>query len=82
MAPTKPSGMSTIVTRMRAAASNNKTVAENSLNNKNKRKAETTLTSDKQKRSAFGDLTNVSLIYWFPIVICLYFFFLHTKGNQ
>jgi len=42
---------------MRAAATT-KNVAENNLINKNKRKAETALTSDKQKRSAFGDLTN------------------------
>jgi len=42
---------------MRAAATT-KNVAENSLINKNKRKADTALTSDKQKRSAFGDLTN------------------------
>jgi len=46
-----------MVTRMRAAATT-KNVAENNLINKNKRKAETALTSDKQKRSAFGDLTN------------------------
>lgn len=65
MAPSKPagqsnrSGLSTMVTRMRAAATT-KNVAENNLINKNKRKAETALTSDKQKRSAFGDLTNVS----------------------
>lgn len=64
MAPSKPasqsnrSGLSTMVTRMRAAATT-KNVAENNLINKNKRKAETALTSDKQKRSAFGDLTNV-----------------------
>jgi len=47
-----------MVTRMRAAATTNKNVAENNLINKNKRKAETTLASEKQKRSAFGDLTN------------------------
>ena len=46
---------------MRAAATTNKNVAENNLINKNKRKAETTLASEKQKRSAFGDLTNVNL---------------------
>lgn len=59
MAPTKPSGITQMVTRMRAAANPSKAVAENSLVNKNKRKAETVLTSDNKKRSALGDLTNV-----------------------
>lgn len=59
MAPTKPSGITQMVTRMRAAANPSKTVAENnSLVNK-KRKADTTLSSDNKKRSALGDLTNV-----------------------
>ena len=59
MAPTKPSGITQMVTRMRAAANPPKTVAENnSLVNK-KRKADTALTSDNKKRSALGDLTNV-----------------------
>lgn len=60
MAPTKPSGISQMVTRMRAAA-NPKAVAENTTLNK-KRKADTVLTSDNKKRSALGDLTNV----WSP----------------
>jgi hypothetical protein len=69
MAPTKPSGITQMVTRMRAAANPratanpSKAVAENnSLVNK-KRKAETVLTSDNKKRSALGDLTNVTAIY-------------------
>ena len=71
MAPTKPSGITQMVTRMRAAANPPKTVAENnSLVNK-KRKADTALTSDNKKRSALGDLTNVkkpSLIpHFFPL---------------
>lgn len=60
MAPTKPSGITQMVTRMRAAANPSKAVAENSnLVNKNKRKAETTLNTENKKRSALGDLTNV-----------------------
>jgi hypothetical protein len=69
MAPTKPSGITQMVTRMRAAANPkatlnpSKAVAENnSLVNK-KRKAETVLSSDNKKRSALGDLTNVTLFY-------------------
>lgn len=58
MAPTKPSGISQMVTRMRAAA-NPKAVAENTTLNK-KRKADTVLTSDNKKRSALGDLTNAA----------------------
>ena len=69
MAPptTRPNGLSTMVTRMKAAArplaSNAKT--ENNansaaLNKNNKRKADTLLTSVNKKRSAFSDLTNVS----------------------
>lgn len=63
MAPTaKPTGLSTMVTRMRAAAATSKNVAENSKAvNKNKRKADTVLGSENKKRSAFGDLTNVCL---------------------
>ena len=68
MAPTKPSGITQMVTRMRAAANPKATVnpskavvENNSLLNK-KRKAETVLTSENKKRSALGDLTNVSLL--------------------
>ena len=67
MAPTKPSGITQMVTRMRAAANPPKTVAENnSLVNK-KRKADTALTSENKKRSALGDLTNVKNPLWFHI---------------
>lgn len=67
MAPTKPSGITQMVTRMRAAANPSKATVNslkavtenNSLVHKNKRKAETVLTSDNKKRSALGDLTNV-----------------------
>lgn len=63
MAPTKPSGITQMVTRMRAAANPSKALAENSsIVNKNKRKAETVLTSENKKRSALGDLTNVSIL--------------------
>lgn len=65
MAPTKPSGITQMVTRMRAAGSS-KGLAENSnLVNKNKRKAETILTSENKKRSALGDLTNVRTLISF-----------------
>lgn len=68
MAPTKPSGITQMVTRMRAAANPSKATVNslkavtenNSLVHKNKRKAETVLTSDNKKRSALGDLTNAS----------------------
>lgn len=62
MAPTKSTGITNMVTRMRSAAhSTVKAVAENSSQaNKNKRKAETVLSSTNKKRSALGDLTNVS----------------------
>ena len=58
--PTKSTGITSMVTRMRAAAnpSGNKNVLENK-NNASKRKAESTLTSVNKKRSALGDLTNV-----------------------
>nr|CAH0099145.1 unnamed protein product [Daphnia galeata] len=66
MAPTKPSGITQMVTRMRAAANPKATVnpskavvENNSLLNK-KRKAETVLTSENKKRSALGDLTNAN----------------------
>lgn len=60
MAPTKSTGITNMVTRMRSAAhSTVKAVAENSSQaNKNKRKAETVLSSTNKKRSALGDLTN------------------------
>lgn len=75
MAPTKPSGISQMVTRMRAAA-NPKAIAENTSLNK-KRKAETVLTSDNKKRSALGDLTNVRLSCCLPAsflitILCFY----------
>ena len=62
MAPTKSTGITNMVTRMRSAAhSTVKAVAENSNQaNKNKRKADTVLSSTNKKRSALGDLTNVS----------------------
>jgi hypothetical protein len=50
-----------MVTRMKAAANiTTKNGAENVIGNKNKRKADTILTSVNKKRSAFGDITNVS----------------------
>jgi len=60
MAPTKSTGITNMVTRMRSAAhSTVKAVAENSNQaNKNKRKADTVLSSNNKKRSALGDLTN------------------------
>lgn len=60
MAPTKSTGITNMVTRMRSAAhSTVKAVAENSNQaNKNKRKADTVLSSTNKKRSALGDLTN------------------------
>jgi hypothetical protein len=61
MAPTKSTGITNMVTRMRSAAHTVKAVAENSNPaNKNKRKADTVLSSTNKKRSALGDLTNVS----------------------
>lgn len=61
MAPTRPTGLSTMVTRMKAAANiTTKNGAENVIGNKNKRKADTILTSVNKKRSAFGDITNVN----------------------
>jgi len=48
-----------MVTRMKAAANiTTKNGAENVIGNKNKRKADTILTSVNKKRSAFGDITN------------------------
>ena len=63
MAPTKGTGITSMVTRMRAAANptSSKMATDTvGLANKNKRKAESTLTSINKKRSALGDLTNVS----------------------
>lgn len=63
--PTKSTGITSMVTRMRAAAnpSGNKNVLENK-NNASKRKAESTLTSVNKKRSALGDLTNVRSLHF------------------
>ena len=78
MAPTKSTGITNMVTRMRSAAhSTVKAVAENSNQaNKNKRKADTVLSSTNKKRSALGDLTNVSSLspYSFDLFLsnCIY----------
>lgn len=68
--PIKATGITSMVTRMRAAANpSSKNVPENILAAKNnKRKADTTLAPASKKRSALGDLTNVSPFSCFGLV--------------